>query len=77
MPITTLTSKGQIVIPSRMRARFKMKKGTRIMIEEQGEAMVLRPLTPGYLEKLSGILKTKGKLSRAIIEEHKKARTEE
>ena len=47
------------------------------MIEEQGEAMELRPLTQGYLEKLSGILKTKGKLSRTIIEEYKKVRTEE
>jgi looped-hinge helix DNA binding domain, AbrB family len=77
MAIATMTSKGQIVIPSRMRARFKMKKGTRIVIQEHGDEMVLRPMTRDFLEKTAGILATKGRLSAKIIDEHKKARIEE
>jgi AbrB family looped-hinge helix DNA binding protein len=77
MTMATLTSKGQIVIPSRLRARFGMKKGTRVLIEERGDEMVLRPMTQGFIEKVAGILSTKGRLSGKIIDEHKKARIEE
>jgi AbrB family looped-hinge helix DNA binding protein len=77
MTVATLTSKGQIVIPSRMRARFGMKKGTRVLIEEHGDEMILRPVTNGFLEKAAGILSTKGRLSAKLIDEHKNARDRE
>jgi len=77
MTMATMTSKGQIVIPSRLRARFNMRKGTRVVIQEHGDEMVLRPITRDFLEKTAGILATKGRLSAKIINEHKKARIEE
>jgi AbrB family looped-hinge helix DNA binding protein len=70
MPDTTVvTTKGQIVIPSRIRRKYDIKKGTKLYVEERGEYIVLKPITEEYFEKLAGILPTKGKLSKALLQE--------
>lgn len=72
MVTTIVTTKGQIVIPSRIRRKFNIKKGTRLFIEEKGDDLVLKPVTPEYFSKMAGILGTKGKLTRALLEERAK-----
>jgi AbrB family looped-hinge helix DNA binding protein len=70
MPNTTVvTTKGQIVIPARIRRKYDIKKGTKLYVEERGEYIVLKPITEEYFEKLAGILPTKGKLSKALLQE--------
>ena len=70
MPDTTVvTTKGQVVIPSRIRKKYDIKKGTKLYVEEKGEYIVLKPITEEYFEKLAGILPTKGKLSKALLQE--------
>jgi len=69
MTTTIVTAKGQIVIPSRIRRKMNIDKGTKLYIEERGDELVLKPVTPDYLEKLSGVLKTEGKLSKALLKE--------
>jgi AbrB family looped-hinge helix DNA binding protein len=72
MPDTTVvTTKGQVVIPSRIRKKYDIKKGTKLYVEERGEYIVLKPITEEYFEKLAGILPTKGKLSKALLQERK------
>ena len=71
MVTTTVTSKGQIVIPSQIRRHLNIKKGTRLCIVEKGNEIVLQPLTKGYFEKVAGILKTKGKLTQTLMEERR------
>ena len=74
MTMTVATSKGQIVIPSKIRRRLNIKKGTKLCITEKGDHIILQPLTEDYFEKMAGILKTKGKLTKALIEERAKDR---
>jgi len=69
---TIVTIKGQIVIPSRMRRKLNIKKGTRLCIEEKGDQIILQPLTDDYYEKMAGVLNTKGKGAKAILEERVK-----
>lgn len=69
MTTTIVTAKGQIVIPSKYRRKLNIEKGTKLYIEERGDELVLKPVTPDYLEKLSGVLKTEGKLSKALLKE--------
>lgn len=64
---TIVTTKGQIVIPSRIRKKYKIKKGTRLFIEEKQEEFVLKPINEDFYEKLAGILPTKGKLTKALL----------
>ena len=42
--ITTVTSKGQITIPSRLRKQFGLKKGTKLMIVPTDHGLVLKKL---------------------------------
>jgi len=69
MTTTIVTPKGQIVIPSKIRRRLNIKKGTKLYIEERGDELILKPITPEYLERLAGILPTKGRLSKALLED--------
>jgi len=70
----TVTEKGQVVIPSKIRRRHKIKKGTRLCLEERGDELVIRVLSREYFGKLAGILPSKGKLSKALLEERAKDR---
>jgi AbrB family looped-hinge helix DNA binding protein len=72
MTTTVVTTKGQIVIPSKIRQRLKIKKGTKLYIEERGNELILKPVTPEYFEKIAGVLPTNGKLSKALLEERLK-----
>jgi AbrB family looped-hinge helix DNA binding protein len=42
--ITTVTSKGQITIPSRLREQFGLGKGTRLMVVPTDYGLVLKKL---------------------------------
>jgi AbrB family looped-hinge helix DNA binding protein len=78
MPDTTIvTTKGQVVIPSRIRRKYNIKKGTKLYVEERGDYIVLKPITEEYFEKLAGILPTKGKLSKALLQERSEEKERE
>ncbi|MEW6041818.1 MAG: AbrB/MazE/SpoVT family DNA-binding domain-containing protein [Elusimicrobiota bacterium] len=77
MTTTIITSKGQIVIPSKIRKRLNIKKGTKLYVEERGDEIVLKAVNPGYFERIAGILQTKGKLSRSLLEERAKDKQKE
>jgi len=77
MTTTVVTSKGQIVIPSKIRRRLNIKRGTKLYIEEKGDELILKAVTPAYFAKIAGILATKGKLSKAFIEERNKDKERE
>ena len=77
MNMTAVTAKGQIVIPVRIRRKLNIKKGTRLMIEEKDDMLILKPLTKEYFTKVAGVLPTKGALARSLIAERKKEREKE
>ena len=64
-----VTTKGQVVIPSRIRHRHKIKKGTRICFIERSGEIVLMPVTDEHIERLRGSLGTKGASLKALLEE--------
>jgi AbrB family looped-hinge helix DNA binding protein len=77
MTTTIVTTKGQIVIPSKIRQRFDIKKGTRLYIEEKVDELILKTITPAYFQKIAGVLPTKGKLSKALLVERGKDKKKE
>jgi AbrB family looped-hinge helix DNA binding protein len=56
-PVSTLTTKGQLVIPSKVRRKYGMRKGTRVAIIEEESRIILQPLTREYIRRLRGSLK--------------------
>jgi AbrB family looped-hinge helix DNA binding protein len=53
MDIVTLSSKGQIVIPVKVRKKFSLKEGDSLVIVEEKDAIRLQPLV--NLSELWGI----------------------
>jgi AbrB family looped-hinge helix DNA binding protein len=74
MDKSVVTVKGQIVIPSKLRRKFGIKRGTQVYLYERGGEIVIRPVTDEYLQSLAGIIGTKGKLLKALMEEKAKER---
>ena len=72
-----VTLKGQIVIPSRIRRRLGIKKGTKVCFIERNDDVISRPLTKDYFEKMAGFLNTGGELSKGLLESRKQDRTRE
>jgi len=71
MYTTIVTTKGQIVIPSKIRRRMNLKKGSKLLVEEKENEIILRPLTQAYFSSLSGKISTKGKLSELLLKKRK------
>ena len=68
---TYATIKGQIVIPASLRRKYGIKNGTKIIVTDIGDAIVLKPVTEQYLKNLQGSLKGKGGLRVLLDERHK------
>lgn len=68
---TCATSKGQIVIPATLRKKYEIKNGTKIIVTDIGDAIVLKPVTEQYLKSLQGSLKGKGGLKTLMNERRK------
>lgn len=69
MTTTIVTTKGQIVIPAQIRRRLNIKEGTKLYVEVRDDELILKAVTPAYFEKIAGVLPTKGKLSKRLLEE--------
>jgi len=77
MMTTVVTTKGQVVIPSRIRRHLNIKSGTKVYIEEDGQKIIIKPLNAEYFNQIAGILGTKGKLSNQLLEERAKEKQRE
>ena len=73
---TYATIKGQIVIPAALRKKYGIKNGTKIIVTDVGNAIVLQPITEQYLKSLQGSLKGKGGLE-ILREERSKDKEKE
>ena len=56
--ISRVTTKGQLVIPSRLRRKFGIRKGTQVVFLEEDHRLILQPLTPQFIRRLRGSLKS-------------------
>ena len=77
MKVVTVTSKGQIAIPAKMRQKYKIEKGTQLYVMENGEDIVLRPVDDDPISRLAGSLKDGGKAMKILMDERKKERERE
>ncbi len=59
---TVTTSKGQVVIPSKIRRKLGIKEGTYIQIDvdDENKRIILTPVTREYVNGLRGKYKGKG-----------------
>ncbi len=67
------TVKGQVVIPHWLRKEFEIEEGTRALVYQEGDRIVLKPLTPQHIKRLRGSLKGTGVL-QALMADRKRER---
>lgn len=51
-----VTSKGQVVIPARLRRRFGIKQGTVVVFLEEKDRLVVQPVTQEFIRGVRGSL---------------------
>lgn len=71
MPVVTMSSKGQVVIPRQIRDRLRLGEGVRVEVVLKGGAVLLRPLRPqaaGW-QRWRGAFAGRG-LLKALLKEH-------
>ena len=71
-----VTSKGQLVVPSRIRRVFGIKPGTRINFVEEGGRIIFQPVTREYINSFCGIFKLKPG-EKSVVREHLEERRAE
>lgn len=63
-----VTSKGQLVIPAKLRRQLGIKKGTRVAFTEDNGRLIVQPITPEFIASLRGSLKGSGAYDYLLAE---------
>ncbi len=71
---STVTSKGQLVIPARLRRSFGIKKGTLISFIEDNGRIIIQPITREFIRGLRGSLKGEPSALDVLLQERKRER---
>lgn len=53
------TTKGQVVIPARLRRQFHIENGTKAIVEATPEGILLKPVTSALIKRGRGIARRK------------------
>jgi len=69
---TITTSKGQVVIPAKIRRRLGIREGTYIQIDvdDVNKRLILTPVTREYIHSLRGKYKGKGLMKVLMAEKN-------
>jgi len=66
---STVTSKGQLVVPARLRRRFGIKPGTAIRFVERDGEILFQPVTREFIRGLQGSLRKDGPAMEDLLRE--------
>jgi AbrB family looped-hinge helix DNA binding protein len=77
MTITSMTTKGQIVIPAAIRRRLNITRATRLCIVESEGKVILQPVTEDYLDRVAGVCNSKGQLLKDLLQERHREKARE
>lgn len=77
MHTSTVTKKGQIVIPAPLRRKLGFDQGTKVVIVEADGGVEVRPLDDYYFEQFAGLLSGEGKATQALLDERQKEKAHE
>ena len=73
----TVSSKGQIVIPSELRKRYNLKAKSKIEFLDNGSELIIIPLPKDPFKASYGILRGKGITTKDLMEFRRKERKRE
>ncbi len=77
MDTAYVTSKGQLVVPARLRRKYGIKPGTKVCFIERDGEILFQPVTRGYIRGVCGMLKSETSATEALLKERAKDRRRE
>jgi AbrB family looped-hinge helix DNA binding protein len=77
MDTAYVTSKGQLVVPSRLRRKYGIKPGTKICFIERDSEILFQPVTREYIRSVCGMLKSETSATEELLKERAKDRERE
>jgi len=77
MDTAQVTSKGQLVVPARLRHKYGIKAGTKVRFVERDNEIILQPLTRDYIRGVRGMLKSATSATRELLRERARDRRRE
>ena len=69
MEESTITSKGQIVIPAKLRRRYGLKPGIKVYFIERDNEILFQPVTKEYLKSVHGMLTSETSTTKELLKE--------
>jgi AbrB family looped-hinge helix DNA binding protein len=73
METSILSTKGQLLIPKRIRNKYGIKSGVKVAFIETSEGVILKPMDAAYFESFAGLYKN----SLPATQEYLKSKKEE
>lgn len=77
MSIAQISLKGQILLPKKIRNKYGVKPGGKVLILEQVEGILIKPAPDDPLETACGFLKGDFSLTDDLLKERRKERRHE
>jgi AbrB family looped-hinge helix DNA binding protein len=77
MDTVTVSAKGWVVIPKRLREKYGLVKGTRVQVVDCGDVLALLPLPSDPVEALHGMLEEGPSLTEELLAERARERSRE
>ncbi len=77
MDVAQVTSKGQLVVPARLRRKYGIKAGTKVRFMERDNEIVLQPLTRDYIRSVCGLLKSATSATQELLRDRERDRRRE
>ncbi len=71
---SVVTTKGQLVIPARLRRRFGIKKGPIVSFVEDNGRIIVQPVTRDFIHGLRGSLRGEPSALDHLLQERKRER---
>jgi AbrB family looped-hinge helix DNA binding protein len=72
MAVVKTSSKGQLVIPAKIRKELGIKPGQKVNLTLADGKAVITPLPEDPIKALRGLLKDKPSMTKALLEDRKK-----
>jgi len=72
--VSTVTTKGQLVIPSKLRRKYSIREGTQVAFLEEENRIILQPLTPEFVSSLRGCLGKESAALDILLDERRRER---
>jgi AbrB family looped-hinge helix DNA binding protein len=72
MDVVKATVKGQILIPASLRRKYHIERGTSLRVYDKWNRIILEPVIQDMVEEGRGMLKTKGRILKALIKDRKR-----